>query len=161
MSSASRSHPRCHTLAKFWITGKREIIPREGLPTTRELGESPGEIVGAHPFGSSLHSCRSNLSSKYSSAPTRSRRKSDGVKNLYRHLAQEAMEGTCSPYLRTMTKPRSAMAQSAATNRRSRCGSVRGSPVLSSHFSPGAAPQVGQRTASICLGLRTLFMLDR
>jgi hypothetical protein len=34
-----------------------------------------------------------------------------------------------------------------AAKRRSRCGSVRGSPALSSHFSPGFAPQVGQRTA--------------
>jgi len=81
-------------------------------------------------FASSLHSCRSNLSNRYSSAPTRSRRRSNGVKNLYWHLAQEAMEGTCSPNLRTMTKLRSAMAQSAAINRRSRCGSVRDSPVL-------------------------------
>jgi hypothetical protein len=32
-----------------------------------------------------------------------------------------------------------------AASRRSRWGSVRGSPVLSSHFSPGFAPQVGQR----------------
>jgi hypothetical protein len=37
---------------------------------------------------------------------------------------------------------------SAAGIRRSRCGSVRGNPVLSSHFSPGFAPQVGQRTAT-------------
>ena len=44
------------------------------------------------------------------------------------------------------------MAQSAAINRRSRCGSVRGWPVLSSHFFPGAAPQVGQGTASTCFG---------
>jgi len=36
---------------------------------------------------------------------------------------------------------------SEAAKRRSRCGSVRGSPVLNSHFSPGLAPQVGQRTA--------------
>ena len=38
------------------------------------------------------------------------------------------------------------VAQSAAVNRRSRCGSVRSLPVPSSHFRPGAAPQVGQRT---------------
>jgi hypothetical protein len=37
---------------------------------------------------------------------------------------------------------------SEATKRRSRCGLVRGRPVLSSHFSPGFAPHVGQRTAS-------------
>ena len=35
--------------------------------------------------------------------------------------------------------------------RRSRRGSVRGCPVLSSHFSPGPAPQVGQRTGCTCL----------
>ena len=33
-----------------------------------------------------------------------------------------------------------------AAKRRSRCGSVRGIPVLSSHFSPGLAPHVEQRT---------------
>src|SRR5579863_2478697 len=33
---------------------------------------------------------------------------------------------------------------SAPANRRSRCGSVRGWPVPSSHFSFGLAPQVGQ-----------------
>jgi len=42
---------------------------------------------------------------------------------------------------------------SAATRRRSRCGSVRGWPVLSSHFSPTLAPHVGQRTASTCFGV--------
>jgi hypothetical protein len=36
---------------------------------------------------------------------------------------------------------------SEAANRRSRWGSVRGWPVLSSHFSPGFAPHVGQRTS--------------
>jgi hypothetical protein len=56
--------------------------------------------------------------------------------------------------------------QSFATNRRSRCGFVRGRPVLSSQFSLGAAPQVGQRTESTCLGLSsalrvTLFVADR
>ena len=50
------------------------------------------------------------------------------------------------------------MAQSAAINRRSRCDSVRGWPVVSSHFSPGAAPQVGQRTASACFRLSSFFM---
>ena len=29
--------------------------------------------------------------------------------------------------------------------------------MLSSHFSPGAAPQVGQRTASTCFGLCSFF----
>jgi hypothetical protein len=43
--------------------------------------------------------------------------------------------------------------QSPAANRRSRCGSVRGCPVVSSHFSPGPAPHVGQRTACTCLRL--------
>ena len=51
--------------------------------------------------------------------------------------------------------------QSFAINRRSRCGSVRGSPVLNSHFSPGSAPQVGQRTARICFGLSSFFMAKR
>ncbi len=37
---------------------------------------------------------------------------------------------------------------SFAANRRSRCGSVRGCPLVSSHFSPGAAPQVEHWTAS-------------
>jgi hypothetical protein len=39
---------------------------------------------------------------------------------------------------------------SEATKRRSRCGAVRGCPVLSSHCSPGLAPQVGQRTSRGC-----------
>src|ERR1700741_4680763 len=34
----------------------------------------------------------------------------------------------------------------ARSKRRSLCGSVRGSPVRSSHFSFGLAPEVGQRT---------------
>jgi hypothetical protein len=38
---------------------------------------------------------------------------------------------------------------SEAAKRRSRCGSVRGWPVLSSHFSPGLAPHVGQRTVMV------------
>jgi hypothetical protein len=45
---------------------------------------------------------------------------------------------------------------SAAINLRSRCGSVRFCPVPSSHRTPGAAPQVGQRMASICLGVTSL-----
>src|SRR5437588_8870151 len=45
---------------------------------------------------------------------------------------------------------------SEAARRRSRWGSVRGCPVLSSHFSPGLAPQVGQRTAKA--GIRFVFM---
>jgi hypothetical protein len=39
---------------------------------------------------------------------------------------------------------------SEAAKRRSRCGSVRSLPVLSSHFFPGLAPQVGQRIARAC-----------
>jgi hypothetical protein len=46
--------------------------------------------------------------------------------------------------------------QSAAINRRSRCGSVRGCPVPSSHFSLGRPPQVGQRTA--CTFFRVSFL---
>jgi hypothetical protein len=45
---------------------------------------------------------------------------------------------------------------SAPTRRRSLCGSVRGWPVLSSHFSPGLAPQVGQRTARACFRLAVI-----
>ena len=50
---------------------------------------------------------------------------------------------------------------SAAINRRSRCDSKRGWPVVSSHFSPAATPQVGQGTASICFGLSSAFMAER
>jgi hypothetical protein len=35
---------------------------------------------------------------------------------------------------------------------------VRGLPVASSHFLPGTAPQVGQRTVSICFRLSSFFM---
>jgi hypothetical protein len=49
---------------------------------------------------------------------------------------------------------------SEAAERRSRCGSVRGRPVLTSHLSRGAAPQVGQRMASICLGLSSFFIAE-
>lgn len=42
---------------------------------------------------------------------------------------------------------------SEAARRRSRWGSVRGKPVLSSHFSPGLDPHVGQRTDSACFSL--------
>src|SRR5580704_15861552 len=38
----------------------------------------------------------------------------------------------------------------SAAKCRAGCGSVRGSPLLSSHFSRGLAPQVGQRTAKAC-----------
>jgi hypothetical protein len=39
---------------------------------------------------------------------------------------------------------------SEAAKRRSRCGSVRGMPVQGSHFSPGLAPHVEQRTIRAC-----------
>jgi hypothetical protein len=45
---------------------------------------------------------------------------------------------------------------SAAESFRSRCGSVRGAPVCSSHTSPTAAPHVVQGTDSICLGVSSL-----
>jgi hypothetical protein len=48
---------------------------------------------------------------------------------------------------------------SEAASRRSRCGSVRGRPVLSSHFSPDLAPHVGQRTASASFCV--IFMLTQ
>jgi hypothetical protein len=43
--------------------------------------------------------------------------------------------------------------QSDASKRRSRCGCVRGCPVLSSHFSPGPAPHVGHWTDCTCWGV--------
>jgi hypothetical protein len=49
---------------------------------------------------------------------------------------------------------------SAAIHRRSRCGSLRGWPVLSVHFSPGWAPQIGQVTARTCSGLSSVFMAE-
>jgi hypothetical protein len=48
----------------------------------------------------------------------------------------------------------------AAIRRRSRCGPVRGWPVLSWHFSPGAAPHVGQATASIFCAVSSFFMAE-
>jgi len=53
------------------------------------------------------------------------------------------------------------LTQSFAINRRSRCGLVRGWPLPSLHFSFGAAPQVGQRTPSICFGLSSFFIARR
>jgi hypothetical protein len=50
------------------------------------------------------------------------------------------------------------MAVSVAAHRRSLCGSVRGWPLLSSHFSPGAAPQVGHLTVSIRSKFGFVFM---
>jgi hypothetical protein len=44
-------------------------------------------------------------------------------------------------------------------NRRSRCELVRGWPVLSSHFSPEAAPHVGQGTASVSVRLSSSAFL--
>ena len=58
-------------------------------------------------------------------------------------------------------KARYGLGQSAAINRRSRWGSVRGWPVLSSHFFPEAAPQVGQGIASTCFRLSSFFMAQR
>ncbi len=52
-------------------------------------------------------------------------------------------------------------AHSFAIILRSRWGSVRGCPVQSSHFSPGAAPQVGQRMESMSLGMAFFIMVDR
>ena len=48
---------------------------------------------------------------------------------------------------------------SAAESLRSRCGSVRGAPELSSQTSPVAAPQVGQRTDNICFGVSSLVFM--
>jgi hypothetical protein len=48
----------------------------------------------------------------------------------------------------------------AAIRRRSRCGPVRGWPVLSWHFSPGAAPHVGQATASIFCAVSSFFIAE-
>ena len=45
---------------------------------------------------------------------------------------------------------------SAAESFRSRCGSVRGAPVCSSHTSPTAAPQVVQGTDNICFGVSSV-----
>jgi hypothetical protein len=45
---------------------------------------------------------------------------------------------------------------SFAVRRRSGCGAFRSWPVLSAHFSPGFAPQVGQLIPNICRAL--LFM---
>jgi hypothetical protein len=51
--------------------------------------------------------------------------------------------------------------QSAAIKRLSRWGFVRGNPVLNSHFSPGPAPQVGQRMASIFLAVIFVAFMAR
>src|ERR1700676_4057951 len=50
---------------------------------------------------------------------------------------------------------RSTAHQSTASNR-SRCGSVRGRPALSTHFYPGAAWPIGQRRACTSLGVAFL-----
>jgi hypothetical protein len=44
-----------------------------------------------------------------------------------------------------------------ALRRLSRCENVRGSPEISSHFLPFAAPQVGQGTVSPCFELAFFF----
>jgi hypothetical protein len=46
-----------------------------------------------------------------------------------------------------------------AARRRSRCGVLRGWPVPSSHFSPGFAPQVGQRIANIRFAGTSFFFM--
>ena len=48
---------------------------------------------------------------------------------------------------------------SAAENFRSVCASERGAPECSKQRSPGATPQVGQRTASNCFAVRSLFLI--
>jgi hypothetical protein len=48
---------------------------------------------------------------------------------------------------------------SAAESFRSRCGSMRGAPVWSSHASPVAAPQVGQGTDDICFTVSSLVFI--
>ena len=48
---------------------------------------------------------------------------------------------------------------SAAESFRSRCGSVRGAPELSSQTSPVAAPQVGQRRDTICFEVSSLVFM--
>jgi hypothetical protein len=54
---------------------------------------------------------------------------------------------------------RGAALKSEAMRRRSRCGSVRGCPVLNLHFAPGLAPQIGQWMACICLRVRFLVFM--
>jgi len=48
---------------------------------------------------------------------------------------------------------------SAAENFRSVCDSERGAPECSRQHSPGATPHVGQRTASNCFTVRSLFLI--
>ena len=57
--------------------------------------------------------------------------------------ANKSTRGQCQ---RPLSRPRSS---AVSIRRRSQYGPVRGWPVLSWHFSPGAAPHVGQATASI------------
>jgi hypothetical protein len=49
---------------------------------------------------------------------------------------------------------------SAANNRRSRCGLLRGWPVLSLHFSRGWTSQVGQGTEEICCGVSSFLIAE-
>jgi len=53
-------------------------------------------------------------------------------------------------------------AESAAIKSRSRCGFVRGNPVLNSHFSPAPAQQVGQRVACtfLTVGFLAFMVMD-
>jgi len=91
------------------------------------------------------------------SSTARGSRKGSGVRRVRlacsaqqnQSLAQERRART----VRSDISPLIPYGSPFAINRRSRCGSVRGSPVVSSHFSFGAAPQVGHRIASIFLGL--------
>ena len=65
--------------------------------------------------GSSLHSCAANLSRKYRSAFTRSIRTLDGVRNLYWHRVQEAIDGTPFADVLTIRKLRSAILHITST----------------------------------------------
>jgi hypothetical protein len=60
------------------------------------------------------------------------------------------MNSATSGLIGRATSIRGLLYFSEAAKRRSRCGSVRGMPVLSLHFSPGLAPHVEQRTIRAC-----------
>jgi hypothetical protein len=81
----------------------------------------------------------------------------DGSKRVRLSVGKDAADAGTRP-LRKEAELN--LAQSFAINRRSRCGEVRGWPVLSSHFCPGAAPQVGQRMASTSFGLSSFFITN-
>jgi hypothetical protein len=69
----------------------------------------------------------------------------DVFDNVSLRTLQGVLQNWCSPF-----EVWREVYFSEASKRRSRCGSVRGRPVLSSHFSPGLAPQVGQRIVRVC-----------